>query len=210
MNVQEQQWANEFGNEYIDRNFLDSCQLDEYFQKTFGISRSALNEKFLSGLPKDIKILEVGANIGIQLQMLQEMGFVNLFGIDINRKSIEIAKKTRKDIDIIHGSALDIPFKDGFFDLVFTSGVLIHIAPENLKKVLSEIIRCSDKYIWGLEYFSPEHIGVNYRGNENLLWKGDFAKMYQESSPALTVLQEEKLKYADSENIDSMFLLKKI
>ena len=137
MNFQEQQWANEFGNEYIERNFLNTAQEQEYFETTFGISRQALNEKFLGDLPKDIKILEVGCNIGIQLQVLQEMGFTNLFGIDINRKSIEIAKKTRKNIDIIEGSALDIPFKDSFFDLVFTSGVLIHIAPENIKNAAS-------------------------------------------------------------------------
>ena len=210
MNFQEQQWANEFGNEYIERNFLNTAQEQEYFETTFGISRQALNEKFLGDLPKDIKILEVGCNIGIQLQVLQEMGFTNLFGIDINRKSIEIAKKTRKNIDIIEGSALDIPFKDSFFDLVFTSGVLIHIAPENIKNALSEIIRCSNKYIWGLEYFAPEHIDVNYRGNENLLWKGNFVKMYQETSPGLELVKEEKLKYPASDNTDTMFLLKKI
>jgi len=210
MNFQEQQWANEFGNEYIERNFLDSSQTEEYFEKTFGIGRKALNEKFLGPLPKNIKILEVGANIGIQLQILQEMGFKNLFGIDINRKSIETAKKIRKNIDIIEGSALDIPFKDNYFDLVFTSGVLIHISPENIQKVMSEIVRCSKKYIWGFEYFAESYTSINYRGNENLLWKGNFAKMYQENFPSLALVKEEKLRYLVSENIDTMFLLKKV
>ena len=32
----------------------------------------------------------------------------------------------------MRASALDIPFKDGFFELVFTIGVLIHIPPKDL------------------------------------------------------------------------------
>jgi len=55
-----------------------------------------------------------------------------------------------KRINIIHGVADDIPFKDGYFDMVFTSGVLIHISPGNINRVLDEIYRCSREYIWDL------------------------------------------------------------
>ena len=35
-------------------------------------------------------------------------------------------------------TAFEIPFPDGFFDVIFTSGVLIHIAPPDLPKALYE------------------------------------------------------------------------
>jgi len=52
-------------------------------------------------------------------------------------------------VNLIQGSVFDIPFKDKYFDMVFTAGVLIHVSPSDIKKVLKEIYRCSTKYIWG-------------------------------------------------------------
>jgi len=68
------------------------------------------------------RILEVGCNVGNQLRMLQRMGFNNLYGIELQQYAIEKAKALTKRINIIHGVADDIPFKDGYFDMVFTSG----------------------------------------------------------------------------------------
>jgi len=42
------------------------------------------------------------------------MGFKNLYGVEINKKAIEISKSITKNIYIIQGSALDIPFKDNY------------------------------------------------------------------------------------------------
>jgi len=56
-------------------------------------------------------------------------GINNLYGIELQQYAIEKAKALTKRINIIHGVADDIPFKDGYFDMVFTSGVLIHIHP---------------------------------------------------------------------------------
>jgi len=46
---------------------------------------------------------------------------------------VERSKQNLKNIDILQGSAFDVPFKDGFFDLVFTSGVLIHLASGDIR-----------------------------------------------------------------------------
>jgi len=80
-------------------------------------------------------------------------------------------------------SADDIPFKDGYFDMVFTSGVLIHISPGNINRVLDEIYRCSREYIWGFEYYADDYTEVNYRGHESLLWKTNFPKLYLDRFP---------------------------
>lgn len=97
------------------------------------------------------------------------MGFNDLYGVEINSYAVEFLKAKSKGINIVHNSAFDIPFKDGYFDLVFTSGVLIHIHPKNIRKALREIHRCARKYIWGYEYYSGHYTEVPYRRQSGLL-----------------------------------------
>lgn len=180
------------------------------YTKEYGnVTRTDLNKEFLDSLPRDIKILEVGANVGAQLDGLQKMGFKNLYGIDINRAAIETSKANLKGIDIILGSALDLPFRDNYFDLVFTSGVLIHISPDNIKQAMEEIVRCSKKYIWGFEYFAEDYTEVDYRGKSDLLWKANFSKLYLDTFPELKLQKEKKIKYQANDNTYVMFLIEK-
>ncbi len=206
--IQEKFWSSNFGQEYIDRNTFSPKQLDDFYTRNFGISRSRLNKNFLGNLGIN-NILEVGCNIGVQLNILQGQGFKNLYGIEIFPKAVELAKTNTKNINIIQGSAFDLPFKDNYFDLVFTSGVLIHINPKDIKKIMKEICRTSRKYIWGFEYFSPQTQAITYRGHKNRLWKGNFAKMYLDEFIDLKLIKEKKYKYLNSDNVDSAFLLKK-
>lgn len=208
-NFQQKNWAGEHGNEYNMRNPQNPKDLDVLYKKDFGITRKKMNDDFLGNLNRDIKILEVGANVGAQLQALQKMGFSNLYGIEVNRRAIETSKAISKNIDIIQASGLDIPFKDNYFDLVFTSGVLIHISPSNIKKVIGEIYRCSKSYIWGFEYYADNYVEISYRGKKNMLWKTNFAKLYLDSFKDLKLVKERKTTYLNNGNMDSMFLLKK-
>ena len=183
--------------------------MEELYTRNYGLTRTELNRRFLDNLDRSMRILEVGSNVGNQLLCLQRMGFGALYGIELQSYAVEISKSKSKNINIIQGEASDIPFKDGFFDMVFTSGVLIHIAPNNLPYVLREIHRCTKKYIFGFEYYSDETKEIPYRGNSNLLWKADFAEKYLELFDDLTLVKEERIKYLGNENIDAMFLLKK-
>ena len=206
---QEETWAGEFGKDYTERNTLNIEQLNDLYLNNYGVTREQMNLEFIDKLDKDIKILEVGANSGNQLELLKQMGFKNLYGIELNEYAVELAKKRLHGINIIQGSAFDIPFKDNFFDLVFTAGVLIHISDKDVNKIIREIFRCSDKYIWGFEYFSDSTQEINYRGNSNLLWKANFAELFIKEFPTLTLVKEKKYKYTNSDNVDSMYLLKK-
>jgi pseudaminic acid biosynthesis-associated methylase len=196
-------WMNTFGNDYTDRNAFTLEEMDRLYKGNYGITRTELNKIFVEDLDRSIKILEVGSNIGNQLLLLQQMGFKNLFGIEINSYAVERAKAINKNINLIQGSAFDIPFKNDFFDLVFTSGVLIHIAPSDIHKAITEICRCSDKYIWGFEYYADKYTKVEYREHKNMLWKTNFAKLYLDSFDDLELIKEQRLKYL-------MFLIKKI
>lgn len=198
-------WKGNFGNEYISRNIGN---FDKLYKKQYGISRSALNAEFLQMLSKDAFILEVGCNVGNQLKTLQKAGFSSLFGLEINKKALQTARKN-KELSLVEGSAFDIPFKDIFFDLVFTSGVLIHISPDDLPKAVDEIYRVAKKYIWCFEYFSEKCEEVVYRGHNNRLWKNNFLNIFLERHPDLKIIRQKKIKYLENENVDMMFLLEK-
>ena len=209
VNKQSSHWSGDFGTKYIERNYFDTKELDRQYKKVFGITRTELNEAFIGKLNRNIKILEVGCNVGNQLLLLQQMGFKNLYGIEINKKAVEAAQKRTKDSNIINGLAQDIPFKEGFFDLVFTAGVLIHINPKDIKKVMSEMYRCASKYIWGYESYSDKYEKVNYREKNNLYWKTDFSELFIKNFSKLKLKKKKMIKYLDNKNFDFMYLLKK-
>lgn len=208
MNHQKEVWQSNFGEEYTERNIFSPEDLNAFYVREYGISRFDMNTEFLSGLDKDIRILEVGCNVGNQLRLLQQMGFNNLYGLELQPYAVQRAKDLTKGINIIQGVADDIPFKDGYFDLVFTSGVLIHIPPELHEKVMTEMYRCTKKHIWGFEYFSDTLSEINYRGNINLLWKSDFSQEFQKFTSAKEI-KRTTYKYVNSDNVDMMYLLER-
>lgn len=207
---QRKTWESEFGEGYLQRNLFNPDELENLYINRYGFSKTQLNNDFLKDIPKDAKILEVGTNIGNQILHLQTMGFTNLYGIEIQDRAINFAKHRADNLNIIKGDALDIPFKDNFFEVVFTHGVLIHISPENINSVLKEIYRVSKKYIWGLEYFAQEYTEIKYHGQDSLMWKTDFMNLYKTNFENLEVIKEQKLPYLENSNlIDQMFILKK-
>ena len=206
---QTREWTGSFGKEYTERNTFTPAELDALYDRNYGITRRALNLRFLGDLSKCARILEVGCNVGNQLLVLQEMGFTNLFGIEIQSYALERARSRVPEAKFTQASALAIPYPDQNFDLVFTSGVLIHIAPPNVPVALAEIHRCAKTWVWGSEYYAPRMTEVPYRGHNSLLWKTDYAQLYIERFPDLELVSEQRLHYLENENVDTMFLLRR-
>jgi len=206
---QEKFWSGEFGKEYTDRNSRDPKLWDKFYIENWGTTKSSINERLLGELPREIKILEVGSNTGMQLKCFQEMGYKNLYGIEVQDYAVEKSKEYTQRINIIQGSGFDLPFKDNYFDLVCTNGVLIHIHPKDHNKIMKEMVRCSKSLIMGFEYYAPETTDVNYRGNKGFLWKADFAKIFETNFPNLREIRRDYYKYVENENIDYAYLLQK-
>jgi hypothetical protein len=94
--------------------------------------------------------------------------------------------------------------------MVFTSGVLIHISPDNIEKAIGEIHRCAKKYIWGFEYYNADgYKMVNYRGGDDMLWKTDFSKLFLDRFSDIELVKKKIIKYKMNDNEDIMYLLKK-
>ena len=205
-------WRGDFGREYTDRNAPPVVEMEEAHKRRFGLTRTELNQRFLGGLDRSARILEVGCNVGMQLRVLQAMGFENLVGVELQPYAVERAKANTSGIGILIGSGMELPFRDNWFDLVFTSGVLIHIAPADHSVIMNEMARCTRRFVWGFEYYAQEIAAVNYRGHEGFLWKGDFAAIFGANVANLSLLQQEFYPYlteSEAGNTDSMYLLEK-
>ncbi len=75
---------------------------------------------------------------------------------------------------------------------------------------MSEVYKCSKRYIWGFEYFAEKYTEVEYRGENNLLWKSNFSQMYIDFFHDLILIKEKKFPYIKNNNVDQMFLLEKV
>ena len=176
-------WKGEFGNDYIGRNSSTKEQIKSKVSMWSRILRPTM-------LTPPSKILEVGANIGLNIRALQYLHQAEYFAIEPNKTAREkllndniIPSKNIKD-----GIAMNIPFNDNLFDLVYTSVVLIHIHPDNLLEACREIHRVSSRYILSIEYFSKTPQDVNYRGNDGYLFKRDFGKFWLDNFSDLNVV----------------------
>lgn len=158
-------WANEFGNEYIDRNI----------SQDYLTSNLVFFSKVFSKIGKIDSVLEFGTNVGMNLRAIKQLfPSINLHGIEINKKAYEELIKLTGEENVFHGSALEFnPTKK--YDLVLSKGFLIHVNPEELKTIYSKMYESCDRYILVSEYYNPTPVTVNYRGHSDKLYKRDFA-----------------------------------
>ncbi len=169
----ERLWTGNFGDAYTSRN-SDAYSNRRPFWKSL-LQRVELRN-----------CLEVGCNVGGNLRWIAE--FIppeSTFGVDINRGAIEKLHRQFPRINALYSPARQLPFRDRHFDLVFTMGVLIHLPAESLPVVMSEIYRCSNRYILCGEYYASQPTAVPYRGQDGALFKRDFGALYRQFFPEL-------------------------
>ncbi len=208
---QESIWTGDFGAAYTARNQFDEpAAFEQFYVDRFGIGRAEINRAALGGLDRGLKVVEVGCNVANQLAALARDGFHRLYGVDIQPAALAEARRKRPALNLVEGSALDLPFKDGFADLVFTNNVLIHIAPDDLGRVMDEMVRITRRYVWGFEYYAPELQEVPYRGHSALLWKADYGGLFRRRFPALKLVYQHDYPYRNGSGlVDRLYLLEK-
>lgn len=82
------------------------------------------------------------------------------------------------------------PFRDRWFDLVFTVGVLINQPESTLPLVMLEIVRYSRRYVLCGEYFAEQTTEVAYRNQMGALFERNYGRIYQELFPELRLLRQ--------------------
>jgi hypothetical protein len=112
----------------------------------------------------------------------------NVFGVDVNRKAISTLHERVPSVNAIWSPGRELPFRDGWFDLVFTMGVLIHQPEESLPLVMGEMVRCSGRYVLCGEYFAESTEEVTYHGQQGALFRRDYGRLFREQFPELVEL----------------------
>lgn len=208
------QWAGQFGREYTNRNPATADDLDRLYQTKYGRTRSEMNAAMLQDVPRSAAILEIGCNRGAQLHCLSGAGYSNLAGIDINARAIALAGKILPKANLRIAKACAVPFQAGAFDMVFTSGVLIHIPPLEIGSVMDEMARLSRRWIWGFEYAGANaHDPISprrYRGQDGLMWTGDYAEAFAARHPEFRIVKRNYFRESPDSPYDQMYLLEKI
>ena len=101
---------------------------------------------------------------------------------------------------------------DEQFDLVFSKGVLIHLNPDVLSKVYDKLAKMSRRYVLIGEYYNPTPVSISYRGNEDKLFKRDFASEFLETNSEFRLVDYD-FHYKGSENFSqddiTWFLMEK-
>jgi pseudaminic acid biosynthesis-associated methylase len=173
----EELWSGRHGDEYIDRNWNEYSARGPWWQRTLELTR-----------PR--RVLEVGCNVGGNLRWIaQHAPETQIYGIDINRKAINSVPQFVPDGNFMVEHAYDLPFKDGWFDLAFTIGVLIHQPDESLEQVMGEIVRVSRRYVLAGEVYAPERHSIPYRGVPESLMGRDYGAIYQRVAPELRLVE---------------------
>ncbi|WP_300456267.1 pseudaminic acid biosynthesis-associated methylase [Desulfobacula sp.] len=183
--AQEDFWAGEFGNNYIERN-----KSIKYLAANI-----AMFSKIINKTENISSVIEFGANVGMNLKaikmLLPEM---IAEGIEINKNAFnELSKNSY--ITAINSSIFDYKIENQF-DLALIKTVLIHINPDFLPKAYDILYQSSKKYILIAEYYNPTPVEVTYRGHKGKLFKRDFAGEMME-------------KYHDLSLIDYGFIYKR-
>lgn len=165
-------WTGSFGDAYTQRNTRATIQ-----------ARRAMWECMLP--MRCESILEVGANIGLNLEAIAQFSAADLYACEPN----DTARAELIDIlepnNIRSDFADKLGWPDASIDLVFTSGVLIHVPPDRLEASLKEIGRVARRNVILGEYFAPSEEMIPYRGHDNALWRRDYGSLLMDACPDL-------------------------
>jgi len=203
----EERWKGKLGDEYLIRNYKGNICRASFW--------GSIKEKYSLK-----KILEVGCGDGHNLQFLQKRLIlgktladvswkeIDSYGIDVNKEAIYNAYNL-DCMNVCYGSAMDIPFKDSYFDLVFTAGLLIHIPPDGILKAMQEIVRCSRRYVLCIEYWAEKEKERLFRGKLGITWERPYDRLYLDSFN-LRLLEQGFLTKDNGFNDLSYFMFEKI
>ncbi len=164
-------WTGDFGNDYTKRQADTSAARHDIWRMV---------------LPRHVEsILEVGANVGGNLEAISQFSTAELYATEPN----ELARRQLNDsglcVQVTDDTASHLRHAGNSIDLVFTCGVLIHVPPDQLAASMREIHRVAHRWIICAEYFAPSEEMIPYRGHDNALWRRDYGSLYLDQFPDL-------------------------
>ena len=158
MNSCTDKWSGQFGDEYLQRNRVNWRKRIPFWERIMNITGAR-------------SVHEIGCNAGWNLSAIKRVcPDVRVTGSDINNRALMQARNAGLDCNL---------FKYANQEMVFTSGVLIHIPSDELQSMMEEIVSLSTDYVLAIEYYAEHEEEVTYRGNTGMLWKRPYGELYQ-------------------------------
>ncbi|MDP2175517.1 MAG: class I SAM-dependent methyltransferase [Bacteroidota bacterium] len=139
------------------------------------------------------RVLEIGCSNGIRLQRVYESYNCDCYGIDPSKQAIESGKNLYPNINLKIGTADDLAFENGFFDLIIFGFCLYLCDREDLFKIAYNADRCltnkghviikdfNTNFSYANKYVHKEGVlsfKMNY--NELFTWHPYYSLMYLE------------------------------
>jgi len=163
------EWSSDFGNDYLRRNRVDWRKRIPIWQHFIEMTGAR-------------SIFELGCNAGWNLSAIKRAcPDIQVWGADVNDKALAQAEGCGLEVFNVHTDK----FEHYTAELTFTSGVLIHIPPEELGKAMNKLIRISSDWVLAIEYEADQEEEIVYRGKTGLLWKRPYGEMYREMGLAM-------------------------
>ena len=170
-NKQQNFWINQYAEDYRNKNNAWDVEL--------GVEGWI---KMLNKTNNIDNLLECGCNIGRNISLLNKaLPNSKKSIIEISPEAFNIANNTYEIDKSFNGSIIDSNFENESFDLVFSSGVLIHIHPKDLLANMKKMFDYSKKYVLIAEYFNRTPTMIEYQGQKDKLFKSDFGKKFIEN-----------------------------
>lgn len=92
-----------------------------------------------AGVAPGARVLDVGTGTGVAAEAARETGAGLVAGVDASPEMLSVARRARPGVALAAAEALDLPFRDGTFDLVLANFVITHF--KKWDTALFELIR---------------------------------------------------------------------
>jgi hypothetical protein len=136
-------------------------------------------------------IFEVGFFAGRNLRYIKEsMPDVEIGGIEVNPNATRFARdKLGLGRELLCENLHNLTKQKigRTYDTVFTSGVLIHVPPEDTKSAVQNILSVATRYVMHIESLGknevsagPKHLKPTYKVSDQLQWAPDLLSIYKE------------------------------
>lgn len=137
-----------------EREEFDYQREKDWIEKEF--VEEAKNTFNTTGPYWGLKILDVGCGTGRMLGagLTTVRGGSKYYGIDTSKEMLKKLKEkekfiecTKKEVNTKIGDAQNIPYKDNYFDVVFSYHLLWHLPKKEQEKIIKEMFRVSQKIV---------------------------------------------------------------
>ncbi|MCH7721868.1 MAG: class I SAM-dependent methyltransferase [Bacteroidetes bacterium] len=136
--------------------------ISEFDEKSVAVTLSKYRYQYLPILKefnKDVRILELGCGRGIFLEFLINNGYKNVFGIDVSKEQIDIAKAQNLNAEEI-GVLEYLKNNNEKFDLIFAIDLIEHFHKDELIPLFEGIynkLRNGGAFV----FHTPNGLGIN-------------------------------------------------